>query len=258
MKSKIVAVIQARMRSSRFPGKPLEKIGEWSLIELVLRRVSKSSKIEKVILATSSNPNDDILATHVESLGFPVFRGSENDVLSRFYEAAREYEPLAVVRITGDCPLISPSLIDYAIENFAVKNVDYLTISIGEEKERAYPRGFDVEVASFKALTEAVENASKQYEREHVMPYLYTHRDRFSIEYLDPSPDVSRPRYRLCVDTKKDLEVIMRIYDFFKGKLVDIEYKEIISFLDRNPDVHLINQSVKQKHYTESDKRIVQ
>lgn len=250
-----LAIVQARMGSSRFPGKMLESIGDWSLIELVLKRTSRSKRVERVILATSKGSNDDILTEHVLNLGFEVYRGSEEDVLSRFYEAAQKYEPSIVVRITGDCPLISPRLIDYAVEKYIESDVSYLTISIGEEKEKAYPRGFDVEVASFSALTAAAKNADKKYEREHVMPYLYTNPEKFVVKYLDPPPDVSRPRYRLCVDTEVDLRVILRIYEHFGNDLISTEYKDIIGFLDDNPDVASTNQTVKQKHFTESDTR---
>lgn len=170
MKTKIVAVIQARMGSSRFPGKSMEMIGNWSLVELVLKRVQQSSKVDEVILATTTNPHDDILAEHVSQIGFPVFRGSEEDVLSRFYLAAKPYQPDIVVRITGDCPLVSPTLIDQAVVEFEEKGVDYLTLSIGEDKKNAYPRGLDVEVAKFSSVSEAVKNATEKYEREHVMP----------------------------------------------------------------------------------------
>jgi spore coat polysaccharide biosynthesis protein SpsF len=256
MKKKTIAIVQARMGSSRFPGKPLEKIGEWSLIELVMRRVNQSTRIDQVVLATSTNPKDDIIEHHVRQLGFVVFRGSEEDVLSRFYDAAKTFEPAIVVRITGDCPLISPKLIDHAIENFVEKGVDYLSLSIGEDKKIAYPRGFDVEVASFKSLVEAAEKATKQYEREHVMPYLYTHRENFSVHYLEPLPEFSRPNYRLCVDTLQDLELILRLHDFFKDKLIELDFKEVIGFLDDNPQIAKINQSVKQKHFKEVDKKL--
>jgi len=255
MKRKTIAIVQARMGSSRFPGKPLEKIGEWSLIELVMKRVNQSSKIGQVVLATSTNPKDDIMENHVRQLGFLVFRGSEEDVLSRFYDAARAFEPAIVVRITGDCPLISPELIDHAIDNFVEKEVDYLSLSIGEDREFAYPRGFDVEVASFESLAEAAEKATKRYEREHVMPYLYTHQEIYRVEYLDPKPEHSRPNYRLCVDTEQDLKLVQRLHDFFKDELIVLDFKRIIEFLDGHPQVVKINQSVKQKHFTEFDKR---
>jgi len=256
MKHKIVAVVQARMGSSRFPGKSLETVGEWSLIEMVMQRVSQASKVDDVILATSVDPKDDVLDKHVTQLGFPVSRGSESDVLSRVFDAVKPYEPSIVVRITGDCPLISPALIDYAINTFLEKQVDYLALSVGENKELAYPRGFDVEVALFKSLSEAAKNATENFEREHVMPYLYTHGDEFSTYTLEPGPELSRPKYRLCVDTQQDMEVILKIHAFFGEKLIDEEATTIIEFLDKNPAIVTMNQTVKQKDFKEVDKRV--
>ncbi|MFX0055462.1 MAG: cytidylyltransferase domain-containing protein [Candidatus Hermodarchaeota archaeon] len=251
MKTKIVAVIQARMGSSRFPGKSMEKIGHWPLVELVLKRVQRS-RVDVVVLATSTSPLDDVLAEYVDSLGFPVFRGSEEDVLSRFHQAAEKYDPETVVRITGDCPLISPTLIDYAIDVFEEHNVDYLSLAIGDEKPAAYPRGFDVEVARFASLTEAVTNATKEYEREHVMPYLYTHPDSYSVHYIEPTPEYSRPSYRLCVDSKLDFDLILKLHDFFGDRLIDADSLDIIHYLDSNPEVAAINASVKQKHFKDT------
>jgi spore coat polysaccharide biosynthesis protein SpsF len=240
------------MGSSRFPGKILEQIGNWSLIELVLQRVSKASSIDEVVLATSDSKRDDILDKHVRELGFHVSRGSEDDVLSRFYDAAKIYDPTVVVRISGDCPLISPKLIDFAVERFFLSRVDYLTLSIGREKEKAFPRGFDVEVAKFESITTAAQNATEQYEREHVMPYLYTHQDMFSVEYVDPENEFSRPSYRLCVDTKEDMELIQKVHDSFGSRLIEIDATEIIEFLDNNPEIATINLSVEQRHFKDS------
>lgn len=248
MKKEIVAVVQARMGSTRFPGKSLAKVGNWSLIELVMKRINNSSSIDQVILATTMNPKDDVLEDHAKELGFTVSRGSEEDVLSRFYDAAKPLHPTAVVRITGDCPLISPSIIDKAVERFLEIKPDYLSLSIGEEKELAYPRGFDLEIASFKALTDAVETAKDTHEREHVTPYLYTNKDRYTTHYFYPEQNHSRPNYRLCVDTQEDFEVILKIYEEFKEKLLIIDIDEIIEFLDKHPEIVQINSSVKQKH----------
>lgn len=254
MDRKIIAIVQARMGSSRLPGKSLEKVGMWSIIELVLNRVKNATSIDEVILATTINSLDDVLEDHVKKLGYEVYRGSEEDVLSRFYHAGRDHNPDIVVRITGDCPLVSPSLIDCAVACYWKKNVDYLALSIGEEKPLAYPRGLDVEIATFKALSDAFNNANEKYEREHVMPYLYT-KDNYTTFYIEPAEDYSRPNYRLCVDTELDLEVIRRIYDHFKNDMMDIEFQEIIEFLDNNPDIVKINQSVNQKHFKEVDER---
>ena len=242
------------MGSTRLPGKTLEQIGNWSLIELVLRRVRMASSIHEVVLATSVSKSDDILYDHVRELGFHTSRGSEDDVLSRFYEAAKSFDPTIVVRITGDCPLISPKLIDIAVEQFLVSRVDYLSLSIGREKDKAFPRGFDVEVARFESIAKAAQNASEQYEREHVMPYLYTHSDLFTAKYIDPDPEFSRPNYRLCVDTKEDLDLIRMIHDFFGTRFIEIDVVEIIEFLDNNSDVANTNLSIKQRYFKGSNK----
>lgn len=258
MVERTLAIVQARMGSSRFPGKSLVNIGEWSLIELVLKRVERSTRVSRVVLATSVNPIDDVIEAHVRQLGFPVSRGSEEDVLSRFFDAAVTFEPSIVVRITGDCPLISPRLIDAAIDCFVEKQVNYLALSIGEDKARAYPRGFDVEVADFASLSEAAEKATEKYEREHVMPYLYTHGDSYSTLILEPEPEMSRPNYRLCVDTEQDLIVIKKLHQHFKDRLIEVDYLEVVRYLDSNPEIALLNQSVEQKHFEESDPRIGQ
>lgn len=255
MTKKTIAIIQARMGSSRFPGKSLASIGEWSLVEMVLTRAAKATLVDEVVLATSINASDDVLAAHVEELGFPVFRGSEEDVLARFFSAAESHGASTIVRITGDCPLISPMLIDEAVTSFRELSVDYLALAIGEDRPLAYPRGFDVEVARFTSLARANENADKRFEREHVMPYLYTHGAMFKTSILEPSPNLSRPSYRLCVDTQKDLELIQCLHSHFGSRLVDTDYSELIEFLDANPAIVAINQSVKQKHFTETDKK---
>jgi spore coat polysaccharide biosynthesis protein SpsF (cytidylyltransferase family) len=233
VKSKIVGIVQARMGSSRFPGKTLERIGKWSIIELVLRRANQSKSVSDIVLATSTNPLDDILERHVAELGFPVSRGSESDVLARFYEAAKKLRPSNLVRITGDCPFISPGLIDLAVQEFTRRGVDYLVLSIGRKKELAFPRGFDVEVFKYESLREAATQATKRYEREHVTPYIYTHPDLFTISYLHPPPELSRPNYRVCVDTPKDLQVLLKIHEAFGEDLIDASYEDLIMFLDR-------------------------
>ncbi|MCF2137000.1 MAG: glycosyltransferase family protein [Candidatus Thorarchaeota archaeon] len=256
MTQNIVCIVQARMNSSRLPKKSLKKIGSWSIVELVLKRASQAHLVNKVILATSTNPSDDPLAEYVRDLGFAVFRGSEDDVLSRFFEAAKSQQADVVVRVTGDCPVISPKLIDYAVVSFLERDVDYLTISIGENKECAYPRGFDVEVAKFESLAIAASEATEKYEREHVMPYLYTHQENFTTEYLFPEPPDCRPRYRLCVDTETDYRLILAIYDHFKEDLINADHRKIIEFLDAHPEIATINSGVKQKHFKEVDTRM--
>lgn len=253
MKIDVTAVIQARMGSSRLPGKSLAQIGEFKLIELVLKRIQMSSMVNDIILATTNHESDNSLVKYVEELGFNVFRGSEEDVLARVYNAVQQKKPKTIIRVTGDCPLISPKIIDTAVRRFEEETLDYLSLTIGEDLDLAYPRGFDVEVFSFRALKEAHIKATKQFEREHVTPYIYTHLEKFSILRMIPDKKYSRPRYRLCVDTEEDLRLIKEIHAAYGNKMIDLNYKEIVTFLDENPEVAQINQDVKQKHSTETD-----
>ncbi|MHA1217731.1 MAG: cytidylyltransferase domain-containing protein [Candidatus Heimdallarchaeaceae archaeon] len=253
MKIDVTAVIQARMSSSRLPGKSLAQIGEFKLIEMVLKRIQKSSMVNNIILATTNNEDDNSLVNYVEELGFNVFRGSEEDVLARVYNSVQQKKPKIIIRVTGDCPLISPKIIDIAVKRFEKESLDYLSLTIGEQLDLAYPRGFDVEVFSFEALEEAHLKASKQFEREHVTPYIYTHSEQFSILRIIPDKKYSRPKYRLCVDTEEDLRLIKEINAAFGNKMIDLKFEEIVTFLDENPEIALINQDVKQKHYTETD-----
>ena len=149
---KIIAIVQARMGSARLPGKVLKEVNGKPLIEILFHRLPHSKKIDKIILATSNSKENDHLAKIVEKLGFEVFRGSEDDVLDRYYEAAKPYSPEAVVRITGDCPIIDPQLVDEIIGLYQENNVDY----VSNTSPPTYPYGLDTEVFSFKALEAAL------------------------------------------------------------------------------------------------------
>jgi len=256
MPIEFLVIVQARMGSSRLPGKSMKKIGKWKLIELVLRRIEKARNVDKIVLATTNSDKDDDLAKFVESIGFTVFRGSEDDVLSRYYNAAKMFNPYAIVRITGDCPLISPELVDKSIMSFKSDPVDYLRIAIGNQS-CSYPRGFDVEIAKFSALKIAAKQAKDKYQREHVMPYLYENPELFKIRELCPEKDFSRPNYRLCVDTIEDFRLIEHLYTHFNEHLLNVDYKKIIHFLDKHPEIASINQKIKQKEYTEIDERFI-
>ena len=175
----ILAIIQARMGSTRFPGKVMETVCGKPLIEILLHRLSLSKKIDKIILATSINKENDTLSEFVEKLGFEVFRGSEYDVLDRYYQTAKLYSPKTVLRITGDCPLIDPKIVDKSINRYEQEKVDYLN----NVTPPTYPDGMDVEIFSFETLNEAWNKADSNHEREHVSPYIKNN-DKFTKSYL--------------------------------------------------------------------------
>src|SRR5262245_53462667 len=158
---KTIAVVQARMGSTRLPNKVMRSINGRPMIELLLARLSKATRINRILLATSDDPRNQPLVEHVRRLGYEIFQGSENDVLDRYYQAAKSHRPDTVVRITGDCPLIDPELVDQVIAAYEKRGVDYLC----NMQPPTYPDGLDTEVFSFSALKQAAELASKPTER---------------------------------------------------------------------------------------------
>src|SRR5215813_10564723 len=172
---KISAIIQARMGSTRLPGKVLMDIGGRTALARVVARVSRASLVSDVIVATSDLPNDERIVEECNRLGVSCFRGSESDVLDRYYRAAQEFEADVVVRITSDCPVIDPQLVDDAIRVFQLHEADYASNVI----PRTYPRGLDTEVFATQAMAWAWLEAREPYQREHVTPYLYEHPEIF-------------------------------------------------------------------------------
>jgi|TARA_Y100000294_G_scaffold162980_1_gene168426 spore coat polysaccharide biosynthesis protein SpsF (cytidylyltransferase family) len=164
----IVCIVQARVRSTRLFGKVLREVQGRALIDVLLHRLSRSRGIDRIIVATGEDIENDVLATKVEKLGHDVFRGSEEDVLDRYFKAARCYGADAVVRITGDCPLIDPAIVDDVIDLYRSSDVDYCS----NTTPPTFPDGLDVELFSFESLKGAWENAVTIYDREHVTPYI--------------------------------------------------------------------------------------
>src|SRR5262249_16076590 len=160
----VVAIVQARMGSMRFPDKVMRPIGSAPLIERLLERLSRSRRLNPIVLATSTDAGNAKLVKHVLLLGFPVFEGSEDDVLDRYYQAAKVYSSDVVVRITGDCPLVDPELVDHLIARFHNEQVDYAS----NTNPPTYPDGLDLEVFTFAALERAWRESTRPHEREHV------------------------------------------------------------------------------------------
>lgn len=235
----ITCIIQARMGSERLSGKVLKKIDGKPMILHVLDRVSRSEKIDLVILATSDLERDTPLAASVSHAGYTVFRGSEDNVLSRYVDALNQYGGDTVIRITGDCPLIDPTIVDSLINKFESLDVDYLTNDV----PRTVCRGFDAEVFTKKALLKTAELANEPKYLEHVTHYIYTHKDDFKVKIVEGENWQNRP-YRLCVDTAEDFELVTKIYEYFDNHFVSA--KDVIEYLDSNPTLATINTEVKQ------------
>ncbi len=234
----IAAIIQARMGSTRFPNKMMERVGSKPLISLVIDRVGKSTLIEKVILATTTKKDDDVLIQIAIEKNIDFFRGSENDVLDRFYNAAKKYKVDTIVRITGDCPFIDPVVIDQVIGLHLDAKSDY-TSNI---KPPTFPDGLDVEVFSFISLEKAWKEAKLNSEREHVTPYIWKNNKLFKIVNLFNKKDLSN--IRLTIDEKEDLVLIKEIIKYINIENFTIE--DIILTIENNPYMLEINNKIKR------------
>lgn len=226
---KVVAIVQARMGSIRLPGKVLKKINGRTIIQLLLQRLSQSKEIDQIIVATSNNPENDKLQSTVETLGYNCFRGSEKNVLSRYYEAAKFFNADIVVRVTGDCPLIDSMLVDECIKGFKLFNVDYFSNTL----PRSYPDGLDVSVMSFKTLKTANDKAISNFDKEHVTSFI-RNSSEFSKKSLQHNKNFSNLRWTL--DNQEDLNVIKNIFNYFSPNIF-FNWLEILDLQKSNPRI---------------------
>ncbi len=231
----VVAIVQARMGSTRLPNKVMKLVNKSApIIEVLLSRLNKSIEIDKIILATSTESINQPLVDYVDKLGYDVFKGSENDVLDRYYQAALQYNPDIVVRITGDCPLIDPEIVDSVINKYKESDADY----VSNTNPPTFPDGLDVEVFSFYALKIAWKNAKKPSEREHVTPFI-RESGKFEIDNIFNSKDYSNERW--TVDEPEDFKVIESIFKYFSPR-INFSWNEILKFSIMHPDIFSINR----------------
>ncbi len=223
------------MGSTRFPNKTMKLVSAGiPMIEAVLLRLSQSKKVDQVILATSTELNNQPLVDYVDKLGYDVFQGSERNVLDRYYQAALQYNPDAVVRITGDCPLIDPNIVDAAVRMYEENDVDY----VSNTNPPTYPDGLDVEVFSFSALKIAWIEAKTEYDREHVTPFI-RNVEKFKTENMINSEDCSDERW--TVDEKEDYKVVKSIFKYFSPK-IDFTWNDVLKLKYSHPSIFYTNQ----------------
>lgn len=233
----ILAIVQARMSSSRLPEKVMKKILGKPMIGHLFQRLSLCKRIDKIILATSSLPENDVMCEYVQKQGFDIYRGSEDDVLDRFYQAAKQYDPQGIVRITGDCPLLDPKVCDEVIAAFQGRKIDYVKTG------PTFAEGVDCEVFTSKALSKAWKEAKLKSEREHVTLHFYNNPDIFKTLELQNRTDDSR--YRFVVDEETDFQVITAIFKYFNQKGKDLFFAEDIkNFLDENKETFDLNAHI--------------
>jgi len=237
---KVVAIVQARMGSTRLPGKVLMDLEGETILARVIERLRRAKYIAEVLIATTDRPNDDAIVAECRSLSAAVSRGDEEDVLDRYYRAAQLSKADVVVRVTSDCPLIDPEITDMTIAAFLEARPDYAS----NVQVRTYPRGLDTEVISVEALAKAWRQARKRYEREHVTPYIYEHPEEFRLLSVSGEGDYSAHRW--TVDTPEDLEFVRAVYGGL-GRDGEFSWRDVLGLLAREPALVELNRAVRQK-----------
>ncbi len=283
--TRVVAIIQGRMTSSRLPGKILADIAGQPMLARVFARTSRAATVSETLFATTMDASDDPVAEYCDWSGIPCTRGSLYDVLDRYYQSAKEAQADVVVRITADCPVIDPELIDNVV-NTVISNqssvisgqVDFAANRLPPPWGRTYPIGLDTEVCTFAALERAWKEAKEPQHREHVMPYFYegvqfeskvkgqksnlrpltfeleqgTSPRGFHIALLNHPTDFGN--YRWTVDTPEDLEFMRQVYARFNGR-DDFSWKEVLDLVHDEPDLMKINANVQHKTLKDIDQR---
>jgi len=283
-KPNIVAIIQARMSSTRLPGKVMLDIAGEPMLVRVVERTRRAKTIGLVAVATSTETTDDPIQSLCLERKTPYIRGSHFDVLDRYYLAARQLQADFIVRITADCPLIDPGLIDETVlaciscttieemNESHQKPWDFAANRLPPPFGRTYPIGLDTEVCTFQALEEAWNQANHPYQREHVMPYIYDpvrsiHYSTLDSRPLTPHPEIPNPfrvlrvdhtpdygKLRWTVDTPQDLQLIRHIFACFNNQEY-FSWKDVLQLLQKNPDLALINANTQHKSATDIDQR---
>src|SRR5512143_1666740 len=267
MKPKVVAIIQGRMSSSRLPGKILADIAGQPMLQRVFVRTARAATLEETIFATTTDPSDDPVAEYCDFSGIPFARGSLYDVLDRYYQAAREARADVVVRITADCPVIDPGLIDEVVHTLEEGGYDFASNRLPPPWHRTYPIGLDVEACTFGVLERAWKEAKEPQDREHAMPYFYEGVELrpesrtlesgmsprgFKVALLHHTTDFGT--YRWTVDTAEDLEFVRQVYAHFEGR-DDFGWQDVLELVHSEPKLMEINAGVRHKTLKDIDER---
>jgi spore coat polysaccharide biosynthesis protein SpsF len=267
MKPRVIAIIQGRMSSSRLPGKILADIAGQPMLQRVFLRTARSRTVTETLFATTTDPSDDPVAEYCDFSGIPFRRGSLYDVLDRYYQTARQAEADIVVRVTADCPVIDPALIDDVVGTLLENEFDFVCNRLPPPWHRTYPIGLDTEACTFKALERAWKEAKEPQHREHAMPYFYegvelTRQSRvlengvsprgFSVALLHHTTDFGD--YRWTVDTQEDLEFMRQVYSSLNGR-DDFTWKDVLDLVHDHPELRKINSGVEHKTLKDIDKR---
>jgi len=242
----IGCIVQARMGSSRLPGKTLLKIDDKNtVLEFGINQLTSSNLLDKIIVATTNLKSDDVIENFVKNMNVDVFRGKSNDVLDRYFQCAKHFSIDTIVRITGDNPLVDPTIIDNLIQKFTLNSYDYLS----NAHVRTFPYGTEVEIFSFESLEQAWKNAILPSEREHVTPYFYNNSNLFNIHNEKQSNDISNLRW--TVDREDDLFLVKSIV----SKIIKrpILLGDILNLFSKEPKLFKINETqIRDEGYKKS------
>ena len=242
-KRPVVAIIQARMGSQRLPGKVLVDIRGQTMLERVVRRVQKTKSVEKVVVATTTSTADDPVAAVAASLGASVTRGSEEDVLDRFRQAAEEAGAATIVRVSADSPLVDPEVIDMVVNTYLSSDADY----VSNKLQPSFPLGLDVEAFSREALDKVWMSATESYERSHVTLGIYSEPSEFKLVPVTTTPD--RHDWRWTVDTEEDLRFVREVFFRLAGSN-DFSWRDVVELIEKEPTLAEINAHLKPKDVT--------
>ena len=240
---KIIATIEARMSSSRLPGKVLKPILGRPTLELLIDRLRQAKSLNEVVVATTTNTADDAIEAVTREIGVSCYRGSEDDVLDRVLKAAQSVNADVIVEITGDCPLIDPYVVDRLVECFLTNRFDYVANTL----LRTFPRGLDTQVFATRTLEEVSRLTQDPADREHVSLYIYEHPERFSLHNVESGLPEKHWQHRLTVDTPEDFALIETIFDRLYPQNPAFTLHDVIALLEREPELTEINQEIRQK-----------
>ncbi len=233
----IAAIVQARMTSTRLPGKVLKEVMGRPLLGYLIERLKMVDNIEKIIIATTTNKEDNLIIKFCEKTGLDYYRGSENDVLDRYYQTAKIFGVEHVMRITSDCPLIDPIICNRVIKEYLSSRADYVHTG------PTFAEGVDCVILSFKALEKVWHEAKLKSEREHITLYIHNHPELFKIKSLTNATNDSK--YRITVDEEEDFEVVKRIFEvLYIDESTPFGIESIKNFLDQYPEIQSLNSSI--------------
>ena len=234
MKNLNLVVLQARMSSTRLPGKVMSQINGHPMIYWEISRISKAKLVNKTVVAISDQSSDDILANYLESIHQEYIRGSLDNVLGRYVKAEENYKPSAIIRLTADCPLVMPELIDQFLEIFHKSDFDYLSNTL----ELSYPDGLDIEIIKPGIFKKLLEFNLSEEEKEHVTLGIYSRKDKFRTHNVSNKTNISD--FRWTVDTLDDLVFVKSVYEHFESKEMNFTFEDVLKYVTDNPNLNRI------------------